>query len=98
MERMAGRRVCEHCGASYHLVAVPPKQEGVCDSCGGKLIRRKDDDPEIVHSRLDIYHQQTKPLIDFYAARGTLDTVSDQNTVAEYTAAILSAMGIESTK
>ena len=98
MERMAGRRVCEHCGASFHLVAVPPKQEGVCDSCGGKLIRRKDDDPEIVRSRLEIYHQQTKPLIDFYASRGTLDTITDHTTVAEYTAAILQAMGIESTK
>jgi len=98
MERMAGRRVCEHCGASYHVVAVPPKQEGICDSCGGKLIRRKDDDPEIVHSRLEIYHRETKPLIDFYASRGTLDDITDQTTVAEYTAAILKAMGIESAK
>ncbi|MBQ7777625.1 MAG: adenylate kinase [Oscillibacter sp.] len=98
MERMAGRRVCEHCGASYHLVAVPPKQEGVCDSCGGKLIRRKDDDPEIVRSRLEVYHRETKPLIDFYASRNVLDTISNQITVAEYTAAILKAMGIESAK
>ena len=98
MERMAGRRVCEHCGASYHLVAVPPKQEGVCDSCGGKLIRRKDDDPEIVRSRLEVYHRETTPLIDFYASRNVLDTISNQTTVAEYTAAILKAMGIESAK
>ena len=96
MERMTGRRVCEHCGASYHLVAVPPKQEGICDSCGGKLIRRKDDDAEIVRSRLEIYHRETKPLTDFYAARGVLDTISDQTTVAEYTEAILRAMGVES--
>ena len=98
MERMAGRRVCEHCGASYHLVAVPPKQEGVCDSCGGKLIRRKDDDPEIVRSRLEVYHRETKPLIDFYASRNVLDTISNQTTVAEYTAAILRSMGIEGAK
>ena len=57
MERMSGRRVCEHCGASYHLVAVPPKVPGVCDSCGGKLIQRHDDEPETVKHRLEVYHK-----------------------------------------
>ena len=56
MERMSGRRVCEHCGASYHLVAVPPKVPGVCDSCGGKLVQRHDDEPETVKHRLEVYH------------------------------------------
>ena len=65
MERMSGRRVCENCGASYHLVAVPPKQPGVCDSCGGKLVQRKDDAPETVKSRLAVYHKETEPLKDF---------------------------------
>ena len=56
MERMGGRRVCESCGASYHVVAVPPKTEGVCDKCGGKLIQRKDDAPETVQTRLEVFH------------------------------------------
>ena len=64
MERMSGRRVCEHCGASYHLVAVPPKVPGVCDSCGGKLIQRHDDEPETVKHRLEVYHKETEPLKD----------------------------------
>ena len=71
MERMSGRRVCEACGASYHLVAVPPKAEGVCDKCGGKLIQRKDDAPETVKARLEVYHRETEPLKAF-----TLSTVS----------------------
>ena len=93
MERMSGRRVCEHCGASYHLVAVPPKQEGICDKCGGKLIQRHDDEPETVKHRLEVYHQETEPLKDFYAKRGLLKSVENQPTVAETTEAILRALG-----
>ena len=93
MERMSGRRVCEHCGASYHLVAVPPKQEGVCDKCGGKLVQRKDDAPETVKSRLDVYHKETEPLKAFYAQRGLLKFVENQPTVAETSQAILHALG-----
>jgi len=95
MDRMSGRRVCEHCGASYHVVAVPPKQEGVCDSCGGALVCRKDDAPETVKTRLDVYHKETAPLIDFYKERGLLKAVETQGTVDEITAAILSALGVE---
>ena len=62
MERMGGRRVCEACGSSYHVVAVPPKQEGICDACGGKLVQRKDDAPETVKARLQVYHNETEPL------------------------------------
>ena len=67
--RMGGRRVCEHCGASYHIVNIPPKTEGVCDVCGGKLVQRKDDDPETVRDRLEVYHRETEPLKGFYEAQ-----------------------------
>lgn len=93
MERMSGRRVCEACGASYHLVAVPPKQEGVCDKCGGKLVQRKDDAPETVKARLEVYHKETEPLKDFYAKRGLLKSVENQPTVEETSKAILRALG-----
>ena len=93
MDRMSGRRVCESCGASYHLVAVPPKQADVCDSCGGKLVQRKDDAPETVKARLEVYHKETEPLKDFYAKRGLLKSVENQPTVAETTEAILRALG-----
>ena len=93
MERMSGRRVCESCGASYHVVAVPPKQEGVCDSCGGKLVQRKDDAPETVKARLEVYHKETEPLKDFYAQRGLLKSVENQPTVAATSQAILHVLG-----
>ena len=92
MERMSGRRVCESCGASYHVVAVPPKQEGVCDNCGGALVQRKDDAPETVKARLQVYHRETEPLKDFYAQRGLLKSVENQPTVEATTAAILQAL------
>nr|WP_325299318.1 adenylate kinase [uncultured Dysosmobacter sp.] len=93
MERMSGRRVCESCGASYHLVAVPPKSEGVCDKCGGKLVQRKDDAPETVKARLEVYHKETEPLKDFYAKRGLLKSVENQPSVAETSQAILRVLG-----
>ena len=93
MNRMSGRRVCEHCGASYHLVAVPPKTEGVCDKCGGKLIQRHDDEPETVKARLEVYHKETEPLKNFYEKRGLLKSVENQPTVAETSQAILRALG-----
>ena len=93
MERMSGRRVCESCGASYHLVAVPPKQEGICDKCGGKLVQRKDDAPETVKARLEVYHKETEPLKAFYAQRGLLQPVENKPSVAETSQAILRALG-----
>ena len=93
MERMGGRRVCEACGASYHIVAVPPKTEGVCDSCGGNLVQRKDDAPETVKARLEVYHQETEPLKEFYAQRGLLKSVENQPSVEATTEAILHALG-----
>ncbi len=93
MERMSGRRVCESCGASYHVVAVPPRTEGVCDVCGGKLVRRKDDEPETVKNRLAVYHKETEPLKAFYARRGVLKSVEDQSSVDGTLHAILKAIG-----
>ena len=93
MERMTGRRVCECCGASYHLTAVPPRVEGVCDACGGKLVQRRDDEPEVVRARLEVYHQQTEPLKAFYAERGLLRAVENRATVEEMSEAILRALG-----
>ena len=92
--RMGGRRVCESCGASYHVVNIPPKKEGICDVCGGALKQRKDDDPETVKDRLAVYHKETEPLKDFYEARGILKTVDDQPTVAGTTQLILRALGV----
>ena len=93
MARMTNRRVCENCGASYHLVAVPPKVPGVCDICGGKLIKLKDDEPETVKERLEVYHRQTEPLKAFYADRGLLRYVENQPTVAETSEVILRVLG-----
>ena len=89
MVRMGGRRVCPKCGATYHIVAVPPKKEGVCDECGSELITRKDDAPETVKSRLAVYHKETEPLKDFYRSRGVLISVEDQGSVEATSAAIL---------
>lgn len=93
MERMSGRRVCESCGASYHIVAVPPRVPGICDKCGGKLVQRKDDTPETVKERLQVYHKETEPLKGFYEARGILKSVETQPTLAETSQAILHAVG-----
>ena len=92
--RMSGRRVCAKCGASYHIVNIPPKKEGVCDVCGGKLVQRKDDDPNTVRDRLAVYHKETEPLKGFYEARGILKTVEDQPTVAGTRQAILRELGV----
>ena len=92
VQRMSGRRVCEVCGRSYHIVSVPSRVEGVCDSCGGRLVQRKDDKPETVLDRLSVYHKETEPLKGFYEARGILKTVPDQPTLEETTQAILAAL------
>lgn len=75
VRRMSGRRACLKCGATYHIEHVPPKAEGVCDTCGSELVLRDDDKPETVQNRLKVYHDQTQPLIDFYSERGVLKTV-----------------------
>ncbi len=91
--RMSGRRACVACGGTYHLVYNPTKQEGICDACGGELMVRADDMPETVQKRLTIYHEQTQPLIDYYANAGILKTVDgtqDVQKVFEDIEAILS--------
>ena len=90
--RLSGRRVCEGCGASYHLDFKPPKQEGVCDACGRALIIRRDDEPATVQDRLDVYHRQTEPVKAFYAARGKLYRVEGQEQVEDTSALVLKAL------
>ena len=75
IDRLSGRRVCSGCGRSYHLLASPPKQEGVCDHCGAGLIQRSDDNPEKVAVRLDVYDNETKPVLDFFENRGIAHVV-----------------------
>ena len=94
VERMGGRRVCPTCGATYHVVNAPPKQEGVCDKCGAALIVRPDDAPQTVQDRLRTYHEQTEPLIAFYRERGKLKTVENRPSIEENTAEIMKALGI----
>ena len=91
--RMSGRRVCGRCGASYHIAANPPKTEGVCDSCGGELVIRKDDRPETVRERLAVYHRLTEPLKGFYEARGKLQIVDGNQPIGVVHDAILRALG-----
>ena len=93
-ERMEGRRFCAGCGATYHIHNVPPKQEGVCDKCGGVLELRDDDKPETVKRRLEIYHIETEPLKEFYAERGVLTPVATTGTLEENTRAILDAIKV----
>ncbi len=75
VNRMGGRRACLNCGATYHIVSIPPKKEGICDTCGSELVLRDDDKPETVQKRLTVYHEQTQPLIDFYKGKGILRSV-----------------------
>ena len=94
IERMGGRRACVSCGATYHLVNIPPKTEGKCDKCGSDLILRDDDKPETVKKRLDVYHEQTQPLIEYYQELGLLrevDGTVQMNEVFDAIAAILGA-------
>lgn len=94
ISRMAGRRACVACGATYHIVYNPPKTEDVCDVCGQKLILRDDDKPETVKKRLAVYHEQTQPLIEYYDKEGVLanvDGTQDLNKVFSDITAILGA-------
>ena len=90
--RMTGRRTCHACGATYHIVNMPPKTEGVCDKCGGPLEQRRDDQPETVRHRLEVYHAETEPLKDFYRARGVVYTVDNRPTIEATTQAVLQTL------
>ncbi len=91
--RMTGRRVCPACGASYHVTANPPKHDGLCDACGAALIVRKDDAPETVRHRLEVYHASTEVLKDFYAGLGRLRTVNGSQSIEGANEDILAAIG-----
>ena len=90
---MTGRRVCSKCGASYHIVANPPKTEGICDLCGSALAIRKDDAPETVRHRLEVYHAQTEVLKDFYSKLGKLVLVEGNQSIEQANRDILEAIG-----
>ena len=92
VKRMSGRRVCEKCGASYHIEYKKPQKDGVCNICGADLIIRKDDEPETVLNRLNIYHEQTEPLKDYYKSQGKLIMVEGQEELEETTALVLNAL------
>ena len=91
--RMTGRRVCSKCGASYHVTANPPKTEGICDLCQGQLVTRKDDAPETVNHRLEVYHALTEVLKDFYSQRGKLRLVEGNQSIEGANRDILKAIG-----
>ena len=92
VNRMSGRRVCKACGSSYHIENKKPKVEGVCDACGGELQIRKDDAPETVLDRLNVYHEQTEPLKDYYAKCGKLRSVEGTAPIKEITASMLKVL------
>ena len=93
IKRMSGRRACLACGATYHIEHVPPVQEGICDRCGKELVLRDDDQPETVKNRLNVYHEQTQPLIDFYTNKGVLKTVDGTVDMKDVFAAIVNILG-----
>lgn len=93
VNRMGGRRACVKCGATYHVVFNPTKEEGVCDACGDKLILRDDDKPETVQKRLRVYHEQTQPLIDYYTTAGVMKSVDGTLNMEDVFRAIVAILG-----
>ena len=93
LNRMGGRRACLGCGATYHVEFNAPKQEGICDTCGAELVLRDDDKPETVQKRLDVYHEQTQPLIDYYTKAGKLAEVDGTKDMDDVFAAIVDLLG-----
>lgn len=93
VNRMGGRRACLSCGATYHVVAIPPKKEGICDTCGSELVLRDDDKPETVQKRLNVYHEQTQPLIDYYTKQGILKSVDGTQPMEAVFEAVVAILG-----
>ena len=93
VKRMSGRRACLACGATFHVEHIPPKQEGICDRCGQELVLRDDDKEETVQKRLDVYHEQTQPLLAYYEKKGVLRTVDGTKTMQEVFAAVTALLG-----
>ena len=94
MERMAGRRVCPKCGASFHVVTLKPKVDGVCDRCGAALVQRDDDRPETVQDRLGVYARSTAPLVEYYETQGLLRRVDADGTPEEVRERVFAALGV----
>ena len=92
LDRLSGRRVCEDCGTPYHITNKKPKVDGVCDICGGKLVKRKDDNVDTIKDRLKVFHDQTAPLKDYYANQNKLSVVSEYSTLEKAIAATLDAV------
>lgn len=93
INRMSGRRACLDCGATYHIVTIPTKVEGICDACGSKVVLREDDKPETVQKRLEVYHAQTQPLIDYYKKQNILKSVDGTQPMEEVFRAIVEILG-----
>ncbi len=93
VKRMSGRRACLACGATYHIEHIPPKTEGICDTCGQELVLRDDDKPETVHNRLQVYHKQTQPLIEYYTEKGVMKAVDGTAPMHDVFNAIVSILG-----
>ena len=93
VNRMSGRRACLNCGATYHIVSIPTKVEGICDRCGSPVVLRDDDKPETVQKRLSVYHEQTQPLIDYYTEKNILVEVDGTVDIDEVFAAIVNVLG-----
>ena len=93
VNRMGGRRACVNCGATYHIVNIPTKVEGICDKCGSETILRDDDKPETVQKRLSVYHEQTQPLIDYYKNQGILKSVDGTRPMSDVFASIVEILG-----
>jgi len=89
MQRLTGRRTCKKCQATFHMVNLPPKVEGVCDKCGGELVQRSDELPEVIEERLRVYEEQTAPLIDYYKEKGILREVTINEDMGKYRDVIL---------
>ncbi len=95
ISRLAGRRTCSSCGLPYHITYKPPEKSGVCDSCGGELMIRSDDEEETIKNRLRVYHGQTEPLIDYYKKAGRLITIKGQKEVSETIRLMFKAIGVD---
>ncbi len=92
VERLSGRRTCENCGTMYHVSFNPPKQEGVCDKCGGKLYQRDDDNENTIKNRLQVYHDQTAPLKDYYSPKGIVKEIEGVGDISKIKEAVLKAL------
>lgn len=93
VKRITGRRVCKSCGASYHVVNIPPKKDGVCDLCSGELVQRADDTEETVLNRIDVYNKQTKPLVDYYDKAGVIINIDGNKDLDDVLADIVEGLG-----